>query len=242
MTKTQWPKSPAPLSAEQVAAREAFGRQWFEALPTRYAAFERFNNCALPALPSDRSHWRTLEIGAGIGGHLPFEDLTRQEYHCLDIRPEFCEALRRNPQVAGVHREDVEAGTSFADGFFDRIIAIHVLEHLRNLPLAVNEMSRVLRDDGYLDVVLPCEGGLAYHLARRISTKRMFEKQFGMSYDPIIASEHVSTLSEVLEALRPAFAASFVRRFPFNVPIDAANLVIALRMRKRSPTAGAGAA
>ena len=233
MPKTLWPKVPAPLTAEQIAAREAFGREWFGKLASRYAAFERFNNVALSALPPTRQNWRTLEIGAGLGGHLAFEDLRRQEYHCVEIRPDFCDQLRRNPLVAGVCQGDIEDRTPFAEGYFDRIIAIHVLEHLRNLPRAVEEISRLLRDDGILDVVLPCEGGIAYHLARRISTKRLFEKRFKMSYDPIIASEHVSTLAEVLETLRPRFKPVYGRRFPFNVPIDTFNLCLALRMEKR---------
>lgn len=234
MTKTQWPKTPAPLTAEQIAAREAFGREWFGRLSSRYAAFERFNNVALSTLPAGRSTWRTLEIGAGLGGHLAFEDLTRQQYHCLEIRPEFCEQLRHNNAIAGVTLGDIQERTPFEDKSFDRIIAIHVLEHLRNLPVAVAEVARLLRDDGILDVVLPCEGGAAYYLARRISTKRMFEKRFGMSYDPIIASEHVSTLDEVLETLRPVFTAGYVKRFPFDVPVNTINLCIALRMHKRT--------
>lgn len=233
MTKTQWPKSPAPLTPQQVAAREEFGRSWFEQLPSRYVAFERFNNEAFPPLPRDRATWRTLEIGAGIGGHLPFEDLQRQEYYCVDIRPEFCEALRAHDSLTGVVNADVEQGTPFDDGFFDRVIAIHTLEHLRNLPAAVKEVARIIRSDGFFDIVLPCEGGLAYNIARRISTKRQFEKQFKMSYDPIIASEHVSTLSEVLETLAPMFRATYVKRFPFNVPVNTANLCIALRMHKQ---------
>ena len=33
---------------------------------------------------------------------------------------------------------------AFADGFFDRSIAVHVLEHLPNLPAAIREVYRLL--------------------------------------------------------------------------------------------------
>ena len=41
-------------------------------------------------------------------------------------------------------------------------------------------------------VVIPCEGGLAYSLARRISAQRIFEKRYGMSYRFFIESEHIN--------------------------------------------------
>jgi SAM-dependent methyltransferase len=230
-----WPKRPPPLTPEQEAAREAFMLAWHNLLPAKYGIVERFNHGALSRLPPGRKHWRTLEIGAGIGGHLPFEDLSCQEYHALELRDEFCELLSQRPGIAGVHSTDIEQPTPFDSGSFDRVVAIHVLEHLRDLPRAVTEIYRILADDGIFDVVLPCEGGLAYYFARRISAKPFFEKRFGMSYDPIIANEHVNTLREVLDTLEPYFAAETVSRFPLGIPIDSINLAIALRMKKRRP-------
>jgi SAM-dependent methyltransferase len=231
-----WPKQPPPLTPEQEAAREAFMLAWHNLLPAKYGIVERFNHGALSRLPPGRKYWRTLEIGAGIGGHLPFEDLARQEYHVLEMRDEFCERLSRQPGIAGVHCANVEQPTPFEAGSFDRVVAIHVLEHLRDLPRAVDQIYRILADDGIFDVVLPCEGGLAYYIARHISAKPFFEKRFGMSYDPIIANEHVNTLREVLETLEPHFVAESTSRFPLGIPINSLNLAIALRMKKRPPT------
>jgi SAM-dependent methyltransferase len=228
-----WPKQPPPLTPKQEAAREDFMLAWHNLLPAKYGIVERFNHGALSRLPPGRDRWRTLEIGAGIGGHLPFEDLSRQEYHALELRDEFCERLSLRSGVAGVHCANIEEQTAFESRSFDRIVAIHVLEHLRNLPRAVDEIHRILADDGIFDVVLPCEGGLAYYIARHISAKPFFEKRFKMSYDPIIANEHVNTLSEVLETLEPHFTAETVSRFPLGIPIDGINLAIALRMKKK---------
>ena len=235
-TGTRWPKTPPPLSAEQSAAREAFMGAWLDALPTRYGIVERFNHGALARLPPNRAHWRTLEIGAGIGAHVAFEDLRNQEYYCLELRPEFCEKLRALPGVAGVVAADIEHQTPFEAASFDRIIAIHTLEHLRDLPAALREVDRLLRPDGIFDVVLPCEGGFAYSIARRISAKPMFERRFKMPYGPIIANEHVNTLREVLAELEPRFYAETIKRFPFRIPWTALNLCVALRLRRKAPT------
>lgn len=230
---SRWPKQPPKLSPEQEEAREKFVLAWHEHLPARYSRIERFNHTALARLPEGKTRWRTLEIGAGIGGHLPFEDLSKQDYHCLEMRPEMCAELERLRGVTPICH-DIQRRTTFADGTFDRVVAIHVLEHLRDLPAALAEIARILAADGILDVVLPCEGSPAYAAARRISAKPFFERRYGMSYDPIIANEHVSTLSEVVDELSRHFVVARARRFPFDVPIDAINLCVAFRMRKRA--------
>ena len=167
---------------------------WHQQLPTRYSSIERFNHGFVSKLPvKDGS--TTLEIGAGIGAHSKFEDLTRQQYYIPSrVSPG---VLRRAPQAIlssdRVRHGDIERRQPWQDGFFDRIVAIHVLEHLRNLPSAVAEIRRLLKPDGFFDVVLPCEGGFAYSVARKISAERLFRKRFGMDYTPIIRNEHVST-------------------------------------------------
>jgi SAM-dependent methyltransferase len=228
----RWPKTPPPLSAQQQAAREAFMQAWHEELPRRYETVERFNHGALVDLPPEPQRLRTLEVGAGIGGHLPFEDLSRQDYYCLELRSEWCEKLRGLHNIREVQQGDIETKTPYPDGFFDRVVAIHVLEHLRDLPRALTEIDRLLAKKGLFDVVLPCEGGLAYWAARKISSEPMFEKRFGMPYRDIIANEHVNTVFEILPLLSRRFEVVKKKYFPIPLPTIAANLCVALRLRK----------
>ena len=229
---TGWPKSPPPLSPEQLDARERFILLWHEQLPARYAMIEAFNQ-GFPASLELAVGTKTLEIGAGIGAHLEFEDLGRQEYHVLELREEFCERLRMKLEPERVHCGNIEQRTAFPDVNFGRIIAIHMLEHLRDLPSALVEVDRLLRDDGFFDVVLPCEGGLVYSLARAISAKPLFERTFKMDYEPIIRNEHVSTLAEIKHLLLERFQIVTVRRFPLQIPSDDLSLCIGYRFRKR---------
>lgn len=225
----RWPKSVPPLTKEQEDAREAWMMLWHEQLPNKYGIAERFNNGFVTDLPVSPGS-RTLEIGPGIGGHLEYEDLQRQDYHVLEMRDEFCKRLASRLSPSQVHRGSIEERQAFADGSFDRLIAIHVLEHLRNLPPAIAEAARLLQRGGHFDVVLPCEGGLAYSLARRISSKPMFEKHFNMSYDPIIKAEHVNQLWEVNRELSKHFRVVVRKRFPLQIPIDTANLIVGYRL------------
>jgi SAM-dependent methyltransferase len=233
----RWPKQPPVLTAEQEQAREAFVTVWHQQLPTRYRGIERFNHGSISRLPV-KTGSTTLEIGAGMGAHSKFEDLARQQYYCLEYRRAFCDELLKLFPADRVRQGDIEQRQPWADGFFDRIVAIHVLEHLRNLPLAVAEIRRLLKPDGCFDAVLPCEGGLAYAVARKVSAERLFRKRFGMDYTPIIRNEHVSTLDEIVEELGRVFDVGTRRFFPLRLPIRSLNLCVAFRLVPR-PVASA---
>jgi len=232
MPKTVWPKALPVLTDEQLEAREQFAQLWLDLLPKRFALLERFNH-SFPVKLGHDAGIRTLEVGAGIGGHLAFEDLDGQEYHVVEVRPNFCEQLARQLGPDHVHQGNIEERQPFPDGWFDRIVAIHTLEHLPNLPAALGEIDRLLKSDGILDVVLPCEGGLAYSLARSISAQRLFEKTFKMDYTPIIRSEHVNTLAEVKEVLAERFSPIVSKHFPIPLSVDQINICVGMRLKKR---------
>jgi len=227
-TRTIWPKVPPKLTPEQLKAREGFMMLWHQELPQKYGAIEKFNHGSVAKMPVAPGT-RTLEIGAGLGAHSKFEDLQKQDYHCLEYREEFCVELRKQFPPDHVHCADIQTRQPWPDGYFDRIIIIHVLEHLPNLPLALDEIRRLLRPGGFFDVVLPCEGGFAYSLARRVSAERLFRKHFHMDYTPIIKNEHVSTLAEIEVELRARFTTTKGAYFPLKVPIPTINLVVAYR-------------
>ncbi|MDZ4677492.1 MAG: class I SAM-dependent methyltransferase [Oligoflexia bacterium] len=226
---TQWPKKIPVLTEEQTRIRHDFMKLWHEVLPTKYSFIEKVNQkFAMMRKPNPNVMTRTLEIGAGLGSHIAYEDLTNQEYFINDIRANFMEtALKRYPQLKSVVG-DVQVGLNLPDGYFDRIIAIHVLEHMPDLPKALIEMKRLLKPGGYISAVIPCEGGLAYQLAREISAKRIFEKTYNTSYDWFIKTEHVSTAAEIFSELKKDFEIERSSYFPLMIPVITANLVIGL--------------
>jgi SAM-dependent methyltransferase len=236
LAEPRWPKRPPRLTPEQERAREAFMALWHQHLPARYSVVERFNHGFASGLPvADGS--RTLEIGAGLGAHSKFEDLTRQDYYCLEYREEFCQELLKQFPNDHVRCGDIEGRQDWTDGYFDRIVAVHVLEHLRNLPAALVEIRRLLKPDGVFDVVLPTEGGLAYSIARKISAERLFRQRFRMDYTPIVRNEHVSTVDEVLEEIVRLFEVRVRSFFPLRIPILTLNLCVGLRLVPRASVA-----
>jgi len=231
---SKWPKSLPPLTPEQQQVIDAFMKEWLEVLPKRYPAFERFNHTyAVHHAP--KGFVRTLEVGAGIGAHLAYEQLSpnqRENYYALEYRASLChEIAQRFPEIRVV-QGDCQKRLDFEDGFFERILAIHVLEHLPDLPRAIQELHRLCdKTRGVLTVVIPCEGGWAYSLGRLLSAKRLWTKHHTEPYDVFIKREHLSVPGEILEELAPYFRIEHRTFFPLRIPAVFCNLVIGLTCR-----------
>jgi SAM-dependent methyltransferase len=231
-----WPKRFAPLTPEQAAVSDDFMKYWHEVLPKRFSIVDRFgHDYVVKNAPT--GFCRTLEVGSGIGEHLRYERLDsvqQREWVSVDLRPNMVEECRRRfPEIKAVVG-DCQERLEFPDGHFDRILAIHVLEHLWNLPSAIRELHRLCdKAKGFFSIVIPCEGGAAYSLARRISAQRLFESRYKQPYRWFIEREHVNRPREIFEELRPFFERLSSRYFPFPVPVEFANLCIGATFRPR---------
>lgn len=218
------------LTPEQHRIRDDFMKYWHEHYPDKHTGLVRFNN--LYPLPSSRPGIRTLEIGAGLGAHLAFEDLSGQDYVALELRDDMAQAIKdRHPEIS-THVGDVEEGLDVPDASFDRAIAIHVLEHLRNLPVALDEVRRVLKPGGVFEVVIPCEGGFGYAMGRRVTSQRVFEKRYDTSYDWYIKTEHFNVPAEIVSELDGRFQRDRREFWPLKVPSVHLNLCIGMTYRR----------
>jgi SAM-dependent methyltransferase len=227
---SHWPKKLPVLTPEQISIREDFVRVWLDELPRRYGVIERFNHRYV-LLKNRPRPCPTLEIGAEIGAHLAYEDLLSQDYTALELREEL--ARKISDKYEGIHIiiGDVQEHINAPDNSFDRIIAIHVLEHLPKLPAELEEIKRVIKPDGYISIVIPCEGGMAYTFARNFSARRLFEKRYHFSYDRIIQSEHVNSASEPIEECEKHFSITDKAFWPLKIPSINLNLAIGMTCR-----------
>jgi SAM-dependent methyltransferase len=228
-----WPKHPDPLSEEGQRIHDDFVKLWLETLPAKnYGVVERFNHdYPLRFLPETRP-FKTIEIGAGTGNHVAVEDLSIQDYHCIELRENVAAALRqRFPQIT-VTLANAEDRLPYPDAFFDRAVVVHVMEHLPNLPAAVSEMHRVLKPGALFSLLIPCDPGLAYEIARKISAERVFRKHFKMPYRWIARREHLNSPAEILSVLETRFSEIDRVYYPLRLPVMNLNLVIGLTYRR----------
>jgi SAM-dependent methyltransferase len=235
----QWPKVLPPLTPEQRQRSDAFMKLWHEELAgrPRYGLIESFNH-NFPVRHSRPGFKTTLEIGAGLGEHLHYEKLTPEQernYHCNEYRENMAAEIRRRYPAVQTIVGDCQQRLAFPDGHFDRYIAVHVLEHLPDLPAAIREAHRLLnKEHGQLLVVIPCEGSLAYSLARKISAERVWNRHFAVDYREFYAREHINLPHEIMAELAPYFTIETRRYFPLPfLPFLLNNLCIGLALQPR---------
>ena len=133
--------------------------RWLEYLPKRGGFVERFDH-GYP-LRAGNVTGRTLEIGAGLGAHLGYEKLNGQEYYAVELLQELADSIEaRLPSVTTIVG-DCQTRLPFDDAFFDRVLAVHVLEHLPNLRRHSRRSHACSRPTLASSPSLPCEGGRA---------------------------------------------------------------------------------
>ena len=233
--ENNFPKKLPKLTIKQLKIKDDFMLYWLNNLRKNYGIVENFNhnfvvkNCK-------KNFLTTLEIGSGIGEHLKYEKLQPKQnknYYALDKRKNILKQLKiENPKIKTI-QGDCQKKINFKNNYFDRVIAIHVLEHLPNLPKAINEVHRLLKKNGEFLIVIPCEGSLAYSLARKISAERLFKKRYKMSYDWFIKSEHINLPNEIITLLKKKFRITKKSFFPTYLPLIFCNLCIGLILKKK---------
>jgi SAM-dependent methyltransferase len=228
----KWPKHVPELSSAQQSITDNFVHYWHTVLPRKYATIEKFNHTYPLRHVPQHSQWRTLELGAGIGGHIAFEPLDCQEYHCIELREPMAALIRQRFPTVTTVVGDCQEKIPYDDEYFDRIIVIHVLEHLPNLPGAIAEIDRVLKPDGVFSVVLPCDPGLAYEFARKISAERIFKEKYHLPYRWLVRREHINSPAEILYLIGKRFDIIDKSYFPLHIPVVNLNLCIGLTARK----------
>lgn len=236
---SKWPKVLPPLTPEQKQRSDEFMKMWHVELAgrPRYGLIENFNH-NFPVKHSPPGFRTTLEIGAGLGEHLHYEKLTAEQernYYCNEFRENMAAEIRRRYPNVQTIVGDCQQRMDFPDGTFDRYIAVHVLEHLPDLPAAIREAYRLLnKSAGRFLVVIPTEGSLAYSLARKISAERVWNKRFGGGYEEFYKREHINLPHEILAELHPYFTIGARSLFPLPfLPFLFCNLCIGLELKPR---------
>lgn len=181
----------------------------------------------------ERDHFgRVIEIGAGTGEHLPFVRHSFDQYLLTDLDPKTLDVARK--KLTGPHRGHVvfetQTGDSlgYPDDTFDRLVAVHVLEHIYQPHLALKEWLRVLKDGGLLSILIPTDPGLAWRLGRHLGPRKNALAQ-GIAYDYVMAREHVNSCNNLVAILRHYFPQAKESWWPLRVPSIDINLFLSFQ-------------
>jgi SAM-dependent methyltransferase len=234
--KSMWPKQIPVLSKNQQRIQDDWQQYWLDYSAKKYSGLIDFGHKYV-VKHSPKEFIRTLDVGAGLGEHLHYECLNRKQtlgYHALEYRSGIAKILCKHWPGIKVIVGDCQCRLPFQSGFFDRILAIHVAEHLNNLPAFFKEVVRLVNPkSGKFLVVLPSEGGWAYNLARQLTSKRLFQKRYGIPYEPLIRSEHINTLPEIMDEIKKYFIIEHCQWWPVRIPFWKVNFCLGLCLRPK---------
>lgn len=127
---------------------EALGilRSWYN--PIRFGYFQRILLETQGRDPQDN-----LLLDVGCGGGLLAEEFARLGCQVTGIDPSIqsLNTARTHAQQSGLHiiyQEGTGENLPFPDASFDLVTCCDVLEHVKNLDLVIQEISRVLKPEG----------------------------------------------------------------------------------------------
>lgn len=233
MTQGKWPKDRPILTDKQ---QEIF-KDWYEfwlsesGMPGKFSIIDQWGHKF--TAKRSKPNTKILEIGAGTGSHLNFEKSNVLDYYALEHNKDLSNQITKSFPNVHTIEGDCQQKFPFPDAFFDRIIAIHVLEHLDNLTYTLEEVQRTLQNNGIFTVVIPCEGGFAYKAGRQFTSKRLFQKRYKTDYEWLINYDHINNAKEVIEELDRFFIIEKTSYFPSIIKSLEINLVIGLICKPR---------
>jgi ubiquinone/menaquinone biosynthesis C-methylase UbiE len=163
---------------------------------------------------------QVLEVGSGSGEHFTFVQHSFDRYTMSDLQPEMI--TRALPSKVTVERQDA-AALSYPDERFDRLIAAHVLEHLKEPHRVLREWNRVVKPGGTLTLLQPCDPGLLWRAGRWLGPRRRAEAA-GLAYDFVMAREHINAITNLRALVRYYFEQVDERWYPLRVPLSDLNL------------------
>ncbi len=172
---------------------------------------------------------KVVEIGCGTGDFIPYCPST--QYMGLDISEDFISISQKSyPQ------HEFAVGDAYDLPFESRsvksILSFSVLEHLNKLDTVLEQINRVLTDDGEFIFGIPTEG-LLYRIGRNLTTKRHVQKATGVDYDELLKKEHVNKCKDILSVLKKYFVIDKLAGIPFHLPSLDLNIFIAGRCIKK---------
>jgi phosphatidylethanolamine/phosphatidyl-N-methylethanolamine N-methyltransferase len=199
--------------------------------PLQAAVMRASHRLVERSLDAQASYGTVLEIGAGTGEHLSFVRHAFETYILSDGDPATLEVARRKTQSdarADKLKFELQDGStlSHADASIDRIVAVHVLEHIYQPHLAVKEWRRVLRPGGLLSILIPTDPGIAWRLGRHLGPRRNALRR-GIAYDYVMAREHVNSCNNLVAILRHYFPDRHEAWWPLPIPSIDLNLFFA---------------
>lgn len=165
----------------------------------------------------DAKYSKILEVGANQEEHLPFINISFDEYTMTDISYPRVQTEIENYDKITKTFADVQ-NLNFETESFNRIIVSCVLHHVSNPLLALLEIRRVCANLGTVSIHLSADPSLLYRLLWRIgSLPKLKKSDPNIDFKVMHAMEHVGNCFSIETMIYSVFSGDKIRkkRFPF---------------------------
>ena len=183
-----------------------------------------------------------IELGAGELFHLSSVGHKFDRYVAVDIRRptsmdgwvEISEP--KVPEATGRFFLQGDANSiDFADSTFDRLVATCLLMHLEDPLNGLLEWRRLVKPGGVLDILVPCDPGIAVRLYRTFVSRRKAQKLGFEYFDLVNALDHLHPVSSLITIAKYAFKEDdlHIDWYPFHISSWNLNSHAVLRVTRR---------
>ena len=180
-----------------------------------------------------------LEIGAGTSPHIKYLMHDFKKYIFLEnskfainfLKKKFYHKKKINFKIYDGKR------IPFKNKCFDRIIISHVLEHISNPELFLEEMMKKLKKNAILSIALPTDPGVLWRFGRFFLKLFQVRRKLNISnleYDYMIASEHINSIFNLVSIIRYKYKKNIVKEqyLPLGLRVLDWNLFYNVTLKK----------
>lgn len=155
-----------------------------------------------------------LEVGAGMGQHVPFVTSLYDSYTMTDKDSFTSQQLNvADPRVSFVIA-DAQDLSGFESSAFDRLVATCLLAHLDQPEQALLEWRRVVKTGGHLTIYIPAEPGMLLRFLR-FSVVAPKSRRNGQDHISIVCRDHRNHYPGMREMIRDIFRHDAIKRIRF---------------------------
>lgn len=164
-----------------------------------------------------------LEIGGGSGEHFPWVKHDFVQYISIDVFDHESEVKdsRFIPQVGDA------SAIAFSNDYFDRAISTCVLHHIATPHKALQELRRVVKSGGYIDLYVPHDPGVLYRSIRHFASHHKQARESNKSMKEIKylwSQEHLNHFPGLKYAIRKIFEEDEIKEIRRPFPLITWNL------------------
>ena len=164
-----------------------------------------------------------IEIGAGGGALL--EELKVTNYVGVDTSMQVLAVLKkRYPNAIVICTSGPRL--PFKSSSINHVVSLHTLEHIYLLAEHLQEVKRILRQNGNYFFVIPTEGGWAFYLGRLFFTGPHVKRKYNIDAHEVMAREHINDAPRVMKFLRFYFSSVKRTFWPIAIPLLSINAMI----------------